>query len=357
HPLSIAGYVLCAFAAGMFAYRHGVELGVPLFLRRPQDLFWMFVYKFQNLTPLYLIALGLLLAENAIIAATPRLPHFSDHVRTAALWLFFIHLAAITVFRTVILIDHLRKKELVREVLMQTAWKRVVGEKTNMTLELLHAYATGLLAHIILIAPWYLVIRYASFSVLLLPVVCAINVYIHVKWLKAINRWFYRDHWLGHNAEVEFLYLHGAHHDAIPSAMIAVAENGFLEGFLRLTLGTPMTFYNPLTAFLIITAEVKMDMDAHQYIPGLYPRLPMKIMEVSQHSTHHYGSIEPYSFGIKADQPGLPESYRKLFAGLPDELRNSARLDEELNGFNWDNPTHKRLMGLYEKYHVQRKTA
>jgi hypothetical protein len=172
-----------------------------------------------------------------------------------------------------------------------------------------------------------------------------------MKWMKAINRWFYRDHWLGHNSEFEFVFLHGTHHDAIPSAMIAVAENGLLEGFLRLAMGTPVSFYNPVVAFLMNTLEVKVDMEAHQYIPGVYPRLPMNVMEVSQHSTHHYGSIEPYSFGIKVDQPGAPEEYNKVFARLPDELKNSARLDEELTGFKWDNPTHRRTMSLYRKYH------
>jgi hypothetical protein len=172
-----------------------------------------------------------------------------------------------------------------------------------------------------------------------------------MKWMKAINGWFYRDHWLGHNSEFEFVFLHGTHHDAIPSAMIAVAENGLLEGFLRLAMGTPVSFYNPVVAFLMNTLEVKVDMEAHQYIPGVYPRLPMNVMEVSQHSTHHYGSIEPYSFGIKVDQPGAPEEYNKVFARLPDELKNSARLDEELTGFKWDNPTHRRTMSLYRKYH------
>jgi hypothetical protein len=77
---------------------------------------------------------------------------------------------------------------------------------------------------------------------------------------------------------------------------------------------------------------------------------------VSQHSTHHYGSIEPYSFGIKVDQPELPERYRNLFAGMPDTLKNSAKLDEELTGFKWDNPTHRRTINLYDQYHAQRGT-
>jgi len=357
HVMSIVGVALCAFVLAMFVVRHGIELRFPVILRRPQDVLAMFVYKLQNLSLPYLIALGLLLLENVLIAATPNLSHHVETMRNVALWLFYVHFLAITAFRTVILIDHLRKKEMVRDVLMQTAWKRVIDENTNITLEIVHAYCTGLLTHIILIAPWYLVIGYSKFSLIFLPVVCVIDVVIHLKWMKAINAWFYRDHWLGHNSEFEFVFLHGTHHDAIPSAMIAVAENGLLEGFLRLSMGTPVSFYNPVMSFLITTLEVKMDMEAHQYIPGVHPRLPMKVMEVSQHSTHHYGSIEPYSFGIKVDQPGATEEYQKLFSGLPDELRNSAKLDEELTGFKWDNPTHRRTMSLYDKYHVRRETV
>lgn len=355
--LSILGYALCAFSLVMFALRHGVEWRVPLILRRPQDALWMIVYKVRNLSVPFLVSVALFLLENVLIAVTPRWPHHVALVRTIALWMFYLHLLGITAYRTFILVDHLRKKELVRDVLLQTSWKRIVLGKTSITGEILHAYCSGLLAHIILMTPVYLVIRYASFSLIFLPVVGAINLFVYTKWLKAINAWFYRDHWLSHNSELEFVWLHGSHHDAIPSAMIAIAENGLLEGFLRLTLGTPVTFYNPLVSILVLSAEIKMDMDAHQYIPGVYPRLPLKVMECSQHSTHHYGSIEPYSFGIKVDQPGRAKEFQHLFVGVPDELKNSAKLDEALDGFEWENPTHKRLMSLYQQYHVRRETV
>ena len=350
HILSYAAVALCAVTLAMFVMRHGVELRVPLFLRRPQDLLWMFVYKLRNLTPVYFVGLVLLVAETLAVRATPQFPHHAELLRTIGLYLFYVHLGVITAYRTAILIDHLVKRELVREVLMQTNWKRIITEKSNITREILHAYVTGLLTHLLLLAPWFLVIKFASFSVLLLPVVAAVNVFMQVKWIKAINAWFYRDHWLGHNSEIEFLFLHGAHHDAIPTGMIAVAENGFLEGFLRLTLGTPVAFFNPILAFLVITIEVQKDIDAHQYIPGVFPKLPRKIVEVSQHSTHHYGQVEPYSFGIKVDQPGQAERYKNIFRGLPDTLRNSAKLDEELTGFKWDNPTHRRTLALYARY-------
>src|SRR5579872_906190 len=73
HPMSIVGFVLCVVAVAMFSMRHGIELIVPLIVRRPQDVLYMFVYKLQNLKPVYFVALGLLLLENVAIAATPNL--------------------------------------------------------------------------------------------------------------------------------------------------------------------------------------------------------------------------------------------------------------------------------------------
>ena len=350
HVMSIAGLALCVLMLPTFIARHGVEFRVPLILKRPQDVLYMLAYKLRNLRPMYFIALGLLLLENVLIAATPNLPHHVELMRTIAFYLFYAHFISITAYRTAILVDHLAKKELVREVLMQTPWKRVVNEKTNITLEIAHAYCTGLLTHVVLIAPWYLVISHFSFSVIFLPLVCLINVIVHWKWIKALNAWFYRDHWLGHNSELEFIYIHGTHHDAIPSGMVAVAENGFLEGFLRFTVGAPASFYNPVISFLFFTVEIKSDINLHQYIPGVFPRMPRRWMEIAQHSTHHYGLLAPYSIGMKLDQPGISEDRKKSNSWYPDEVTNSIRLDEELTGFKWDNPIQRRILSLYDKY-------
>lgn len=347
---SSLGFALCAFALAMFMIRHGIELGVPLILRRPQDILYMFVHKLQNVRPMYLVALGLLLLENALIAATPNLPHHVQLMHKIAVTLFFGHFIVISSYRTAILIAHLARKELIREVLMQTPWKRVVDEKTNITLEILHAYGSGLLAHILLIAPWYVVIRYSSFSVIFLPALCVIDVVIHIKWMKAYNSWFYRDHWLGHNSELQFLFLHGTHHDAIPSALIAVSDSGLLEGFVRFAIASPVAFYNPVIAFLIYMFDVKSDIDMHQYIPGIYPKLPRRVLEVFQHSTHHYGRLDPYGVSMKLDQPGVSEAYKKQFALFPDEMTNSFKLDEELTHIPWDNPTHQSILSLWDKY-------
>ena len=141
-PMSIAGLALCAFTLSMFVARHGFQLKMPVVLVRPQELFYLFVYKLQNLKPVYFVALGMLLLENFLTVATPNLPHYAEALRKTALYLFYGHFLSITAYRTAILIDHLRKKHLVREVLMQTAWQRAIKENTNISLEIFHAYAT-----------------------------------------------------------------------------------------------------------------------------------------------------------------------------------------------------------------------
>ena len=350
HVMSIVGLGLCVLMLPTFIVRHGVEFRVPVILKRPQDVLYMLAYKLQNLRPMYFISIGLLLLENVLIAATPNLPHHVELMRAIAFYLFYTHFISITAYRTAILVAHLAKKELVREVLMQTPWKRTINEKTNITLEIAHAYCTGLLTHIILIAPWYLVISYFNFSVIFLPLAFLINVIVHWKWIKALNEWFYRDHWVGHNSELEFIYLHGPHHDAIPSGMIAVAENGYLEGFLRFTVRAPATFYTPVISFMVYTMEIKSDIDVHQYVPGVFPRMPRKWMEIAQHSTHHYGMLAPYSMGMKLDRPDGFEALKKSNSRYPEEFTNSIRLDEELTGFKWDNPIQRRTLSLYDKY-------
>jgi hypothetical protein len=350
HPMSFVAFALCLQTFCVFIVRHGVEFRVPLILRRPQDLLYMVVYKIQNLKSMWFIAVGLLLLENFLIGATPNLPHHVDWMRTFALWLFYTHFLVITVFRTAVLADHLMKRELVREVLMQTPWKRTINRKTNITLEIWHAYATGLLTHIAFIAPWYLLITHVRYSLMLLPAVFLIDAFVQWRWAGAINSWFYREHWVGHNSELEFLFLHGMHHDAIPSALIAVGENGFLEGFCRI-LGSPVPFYNPLAAFVFNTYDVVNDMQTHQYIPGVFPKLPRWFLAVAQHATHHFGQLEPYGFGLKVDQPGMAERVNKSgLRRMPNSLKNSIELDEELTGFKWDNPTYRRTLGLYEQY-------
>jgi hypothetical protein len=343
HVLSFMGYALSAMMIVTFIIRHGVEFQVPVILKQPEEILYLCWYKLRNLKLVFFIVVSLFLLENLLIRVTPNLSHHTDWMRKGALTLFYTNLIGITVYRTISLIDHLMKRNMVREILMQTPWKRTIKEKTNIPLEIVHAYCTGVLSHIILLAPWYLVITHANFSILFLLPVCALDLIIQLNWMKVANSWFYRNHWLGHNSEFQFIYMHGTHHDAIPCGLIAVSENGFLEGFLRHTMGWPQPFYHPLIAFWFYTFDIKEDIDLHQYIPGIFPKLPKGSIELHQHSTHHYGPLEPYGFAFK-----LGETH--YHSWIPDELRNAIKLDEQM-GFKWDNPTFRRTKSLFDKYH------
>lgn len=310
----------------------------------------MIAHKVENLPRVYWIALAVAILENVLIWQTPTWPHHVALVRTIGFWLFGVHLLVIFVYRTYSLVDHFRKHQIVTDVLMKSPWKNAGLVRKNIRYEIIHAYLTGLLTHLILVAPWFVANTYLQFSVLFAPVVIGINIALQLSFLKGINAWFYRDHWLGHNSEFEFVYLHGSHHDAIPVGLIAVAGNGFLEGLMRNVLGYPTPFYNPLSAFLAYTMEIKRDIDFHQFVPGIFPKLGMGFRRVGQHSTHHFGHLEPYGFAIKLDQPGLPKGMVNVFKSFPDEFSNSVRLDEELTDFKWDNARHRWFIEICEEY-------
>ncbi|WP_162931468.1 hypothetical protein [Teredinibacter turnerae] len=310
----------------------------------------MFLHKITNTYRFYFVALGVFVVEQIVIYFTPSLPHFLDWTQRVSIWLFYIHLAAITVYRAAIFVDHLRNHKKVKSFLDETSWRHRLDSDYSIFFELVHGFFTGLLTHLVLLSPWYFVITHFSFSLLFLPMVCLVNVWLSKKILDQTNSWYYRDHWLGHNSEFDFVYLHGSHHDAIPSGMIAVAGNGFLEGFTRYTLGYPDVFYNPLIAFFYFTLGIKMDIQLHQYIPGVFPRLPKDAHRVYQHSIHHFGKLAPYGYGIKVDQPDLPQAIIDMTKGAPESLANSIKLDEKLTGFKWDNAKHRWYLKLVDKY-------
>ncbi len=350
HPLFFIVLALGLWMVGAFVLRHGVKLKWPALMRHPQEVLYMLVYKVRNLRPEYFVAVAILLLENVAISLTPGLPHHSDTMRAVAIGLFYAHVVALTAYRTAILVSHLRRRAHVREFLLHTTWKSALERQPSVTLEILHAYCTGLMAHALLIAPWYIVLTHVNYSLIFLPATIAANLILHVRFMKAVNAWFYRDHWLGHNSEVEFLYLHGAHHDAIPSGLIGVSGNGFLEGFMRYSLGGPGIFYSPVILFVVYTLDVKSDIDGHQFIPGVYPHVPKEIQEINQHSTHHYGRLEPYSLALNVDQPQVSQEILKKGKFMPEEMKNSIRLDQQLTGFEWDTPRYRRFLELYERY-------
>lgn len=350
HPLTLVVLALGLWMVAAFVVRHGFSLRVPVLVRRPQDAVYMLLHKLGNMRAAYFVAAAVLAVENLVIWLTPQWPHHTEFMRSLGLGLFFTHLLLLTAYRTVILVAHLGKREHVRSFLMETSWRAALRRQPSIVMEILHAYFTGLMTHILLLAPWYFALTHFQYSVMFLPVTIPLGIYIHRRFLKVVNEWFYRDHWLAHHSEVEFLYLHGPHHDAIPSGLIGVSGNGYLEGVLRHTLGGPGLFYNPVVVFLVHTFDVKVDIDGHQYIPGVYPNVPKSVQLINQHSVHHFGKLEPYGLGLKLDQPGVPDELRKQAQLFTKEQQNSISLDEQLTGFQWDNPRYREYLALYDQY-------
>src|SRR5262245_1411328 len=97
--------------------------------------------------------------------------------------------------------------------------------------------------------------------------------------------------------------------------------------------------------------EIPLDMRVNQAIHGVFPKLHKSTLERFQHSTHHYGPLEPYSNASRFDRAGASADSKKSFESwIPDEVRNSIQLDEELTGFKWDNPTYRRTLTLWDRY-------
>lgn len=352
NPITWISLTLLSLMVLAFPLRHGFALRTPLLLRKPQEALYLILYKVQNLKAPLLFGMAFLLLENWLIYLTPGLPHHTQLMHQIALWSFYVHLIGITAYRTVVLIDHLRKKELVREVLLQTAWSGHISRQRSMVVEILHAYATGLLSHIVLLAPWFLVVTYSKFSAVFVPAVLIVNVIDKVWYTNGFGRWYYRDHWLGHHSELDFLYLHGPHHDALPSGLIGVSGNGPLEGLVRHSVGVPTSLFNPVFASILHTFEVFGDIVYHQYIPTVFPsnKNSRKIHEALQHSVHHMLRLEPYGLAFKfSTAPAAPGEKRERLP-IPDSFSNAVGLDEELTGYDWNNPYARKYLELFDKY-------
>ena len=343
------GIALCIFMVVSFVWRHGVSLKIPLILNKPEQFFFSLFYKIKNVPLVTFIAFVALMMENLFVSVTPELPHYSELLRQIFVFIFFFHLALISVYRTAILVAHLNKKELVSEILEQSPIKNFIRGK-SISLEIIHAYFTGVLTHIMLLIPWYLVINYIDFSLVLLPLSCFISYKVHILFYKTKNYWYYRDHWLGHNMEFDFVYLHGGHHDAIPSGLIGVAGNGFIEGVTRHTLGHPTSYLNPLVSFVLHCKSIKRDIDSHQYIPGIFPKVTTS--RTSFHSIHHYGNLEPYGLGLRMGESTKNEKIGlfSILRVLPSEYTNAIALDEEATGFNIQHNKYRWYIKLVDKY-------
>jgi len=216
---------------------------------------------------------------------------------------------------------------------LQTGWAKLLGKSERVrglrVLHLLQAWVTGQLCHIAHVAPLYFVITYFDHSLLTLPIYL-LNLRFGRRCGggsgqlgKGPLTWLYRDHWVNHHSELSFIYCHAPHHDAIPSAMIGCAGDGILGLFIR-TWVWGKCLDEPITASILMSKTVIMDMKQHQYAPGVYPYVKNNLKAGNHHMEHHFLKLNP----IGVDIAMLPN--QKLWG-----------MSVWLDGFNRKNETWK----------------
>ena len=225
-------------------------------------------------------------------------------------WVVWTPFLGITTFRVIILIAHLLRASLVREVLEHSPQKKTVGG-VSIHHHILHAFITGMLGHLSLIAPCVLFFMLTDPTILREALLLGgflvwTAIAFPLRKRKILtrpgiinNRLFYQNHTTAHVSRFYFTVFHGHHHDAIPSAVIGSgAETGFMENIDRGIIW--FDFLNSVVAVQVKWAvNISYDMMAHQYIPGIFPFAKGNITGLVHHLAHHYGSALPLGIVFK----------------------------------------------------------
>lgn len=215
-----------------------------------------------------------------------------------AVWGSFL---LVTLFRVVVAIAHLLQASLVREVLEGSPQKRMIAV-LSIRHHIVHAFVSGIVAHLSLVAPCVLFYMWTEPSILREALLVAgflvwTAIAMPLRKRKILprsgfvyNRMFYENHKVAHQSRFFFTVFHGQHHDAIPSAVIS--GTGFLENSDR-----AITWLDPLGSIIVVQVEwawsVAFDMVVHQYIPGVFPFVKPTFLGSAHHVAHHFGSALP----------------------------------------------------------------
>lgn len=224
-------------------------------------------------------------------------------------WIVWPLFLAITAFRLLILLSHLQRAQHVRTVLESSPIRNsTAGLSINN--HIVHAFVTGVLSHLCLIAPCALFFAFTEPTYLREALLIAFGTVWF--WIAALTKsrlplpnqtllahrkayfdLFYHSHDVAHRSRFYFGVFHGHHHDAIPSALIGCAGGtGFLESADRSVI-----WLDPLSSVVVTqfnwAVSMVLDMLAHQYIPGVFPFSKMIVAESMHHAAHHFGSLHP----------------------------------------------------------------
>jgi hypothetical protein len=277
HTFTLMTTIMSVFLLFAFAFRHGASYRGCVLLAEPMELIRLLGYKLNNVRPCTFICITTLCVEQGIIDSTPSWSHMSDVYSTFCLEIFHYSFWTITAVRGIIFLAHVWQHDQVFTFLASTRWRKELGSDDGGSvlrrlLDLLQAFTTGVLCHILAVAPLYMSIAHLHHSVVLAPLrVCVDAVCLWWFWQIDFNDWLYRDHWICHHQQLAFIYLHAPHHDALPVSLMAAHDTGMLEGFLRFSVGLPDTYCSPVLACPLFSVQVLADMVFHQYVPGVFP--------------------------------------------------------------------------------------
>jgi hypothetical protein len=338
--VALAGAI--AYLLVFFVIRHGVKFDSTVFgdalegmARYPGLLARNWRTSRDAVIPVAVVFLLALTVEHVLrpgLAGTRWLSAFPWR------WVIWPMFLLVSVFRVTILVAHLIRASVVREVL-ETSRQRKTIAVLSIQNHIVHAFVTGMLAHLSLVAPCVLFFMWTDPSNLrevLLVVGFALweGIAVPLKRGKMIesagdihHRLVYINHSIAHQSRFFFTVFHGHHHDAIPSALIGSAGGtGLLENVDR-----SLTWLECLNSVVILQLSwaysITFDMLVHQYIPGVFPFAKITVMGVAHHVTHHFGSALPIGLVFN----GYIEAH------------------DMVNGYKPDNPVTRWFVGEVER--------
>jgi hypothetical protein len=297
-----------AYLTGFFVLTHGARFESNIFrvvaegvARYPGILARSWRTGRDVFVPIVVLFLLALVAEHLLrpqLAGTIWLKPFPHRW---AIWLPFL---IVTLFRVAILVAHLHRASVVREVLERSP-RRKATAALPIHQHIFQAFVTGMFAHLSLVAPCALFFMWTNPSnlreaLLLGGFLLWSSIARPLRKRKVLktpglisNHLVYQNHTIAHQSRFYFTVFHGHHHDAIPSALIgSAAGSGFLENADR-----GLTWLDFLNSIVVVQMKwayiIAFDMIVHQYIPGVFPFAKPNVSGLGHHVTHHFGSALP----------------------------------------------------------------
>ncbi|HEX7676532.1 MAG TPA: hypothetical protein VF713_00295 [Thermoanaerobaculia bacterium] len=339
-----------AYMVGFFLIRHGAKFDWSCFRDALEGLTRYPVILMRNwwtarsaVIPIAAVFLLALTGEHFLRPRLAGTKWLSPFPWPRVVWTVFL---IITLFRVTILIAHLLRASVVREVLEDSTQKKTIAV-LPIHQHILQAFITGMLAHLSVLAPCVLFYMLTNPSYLREVLLVAgyfawSGIAIPLKKRKFIEapgriifNLVYHNHTIAHRSRFFFAIFHGHHHDAIPSALIGSAGGtGFFENVDRAL--TWLDFLNSVVVQQIAGAiAIVIDMVLHQYIPGVFPFAKGTVMGTSHHVTHHFGSALPLGLIIKGhietrDYDNGYKADNQLTRWFLDQVERREGLDPEL---------------------------